>query len=251
MAEYPVNRAKLKLALGDVATLVLGQNTADMCDFLGQAGFDAMFIDGEHGPVNWGDLSGIARACELWDMAAIVRVHRNDPTLITRTLDQGVHGVVLPHVDTVEEAERAARAAKYGPEGIRGAAGNRRGYGVDDYHRRANEEVMVVVLIEDIVAIRHLDQIVKVDGIDAFSVAPGDLAQSMGHTGDIQHPEVQDTIDHAIATIVDAGRTAGTLVTDANVERYLDMGVKLINVAWQPWLLSGAAAFNEKLAARA
>ncbi|MEE8363675.1 MAG: 4-hydroxy-2-oxovalerate aldolase, partial [Dehalococcoidia bacterium] len=70
MAEYPVNRAKLKLTLGEVATLVLGQNTADMCDFLGQAGFDAMFIDGEHGPYNWGDLSGIARACELWDMAA-------------------------------------------------------------------------------------------------------------------------------------------------------------------------------------
>ncbi len=107
---------------------------------------------------------------------------------------------------------------------------------------------LAVPLIEDIVAVQNIKEIVKVDGIDVFYVAPGDLAQSMGHTGDMAHPDVQQAIDDAIGEIIAAGRIAGTLVNDDSVERYLNAGVKCLGIAPAPWLAAGALAFRDKVA---
>jgi len=105
------------------------------------------------------------------------------------------------------------------------------------------------VLIEDIVAVDNLAEILTVDHIDIFHVAPSDLAQSMGLLGQLNHPEVLTTIDRAIEQIVKAGRVAGTLVTDANLEEYIEKGVLFVGTSWQTWLEAGARRFMDKIAA--
>jgi 4-hydroxy-2-oxoheptanedioate aldolase len=204
----------------------------------------------EHFTTSWQDIANMSRACDLWNMMCMVRINRNDPALITRTLDCGANGIMVPHVNTADEARAVAVAAKYGPQGIRGQFGGRRSFGVTDYHRQANENVMTTILLEDIVAMDNLDEILTVDGIDVFFVVPGDLAQSMGYTGQPYHPEVQAVVDQAIAKIVAAGRKAGGLVNDDTVEATIDKGVSMISVSWTNWLTAGARTFLGKIAAK-
>lgn len=250
MAEFRGNPAKHKLDNGGVVTLVMGDYSPDMVEFLGQFGFDAMLGEQEHFTTSWQDIANISRACDLWGMMSMVRINSNDPGLITRALDCGANGIMVPHVNTADEARLVATSARYGPLGNRGQFGGRRSFGVLDYHRLANENVMTAILIEDIVAVRNLAEILEVDGIDVFYVAPGDLAQSMGHTGDVNHPEVRETVDRAIADIIKAGRVAGALVNDENVERTLDQGVRFIGTSWSNWLAAGARSFMTKVHAR-
>jgi 2-keto-3-deoxy-L-rhamnonate aldolase RhmA len=251
MAEFRVNPAKKKLAEGGVVTLVMGDYSPDMCEFLGSLGFDSVMGEMEHFTTSWQDIANMSRACDLWGMMSMVRINRNDPALITRTLDCGANGIMVPHVNTAEEARAVASAARYGPEGIRGQFGGRRSFGVQDYHRQANANVMTAILLEDIVAIQNLSSILDVDGIDVFYVAPGDLAQSMGYTGQVNHPEVRAVVDRAIADIVRSGKNAGALVTDDNVEQTLDQGVKMIGTSWTNWIAAGARGFLSKVAAKA
>src|SRR4029077_4980497 len=143
-------------------------------------------------------------------------------------------------VNTRAEAEAVVEAGKFAPLGKRGMVTSRQGFGVDDYFKTAHDQSMLMVLIEDIAAVHRLDEIVKVDHIDVFFVAPSDLATSMGHIGDMGHAEVQQTIDGAIAKIVKAGRNAGTLVNSANVERYTKLGVRCIMTSFFPWIQAGA-----------
>ena len=246
MAEYRVNHAKQKLESGGVITIVNGVNDGDSAEFFGSLGFDAILAEGEHGPISWERIGDISRACDLWEMASLVRVHRNDPSLVTRALDRGASGLMVPHVDTREQAELFARSVRFGPLGNRGQFGGRRSIGVDDYHRKANENILAIPLLEDIEAVRNIADIVKVDGIDVFYVAPGDLAQSMGHTGDTGHADVQQAIDDAVGAIVRADRVAGTLVTDDTVEAWLGKGVRCLGVGWQGWLAAGAASFLQR-----
>ena len=204
------NRAKQKLLNGQLVTVTSGHQSSDMIDFLGQFGFDAMWIETEHGPVSWEQIGDMSRACDLWGMSSIVRVNANEPWLITRTLDRGATGIVVPHVSTRAEAEKAMQSAKYAPIGYRGMFGGRRSYGVTDYFKKANDETIVVVLIEEMQAVENLDEILKVDGIDSFFVAAGDLSQSMGYVMQMDHPEVLKVVDQSIRKIAAAGRTAGT-----------------------------------------
>jgi 4-hydroxy-2-oxoheptanedioate aldolase len=245
------NRAKQKLLNGQVVTVTSGHQSSDMIDFLGQFGFDAMWIETEHGPVSWEQIGDMSRACDLWGMSSIVRVNANEPWLITRTLDRGATGIVVPHVSTKAEAEKAMQSAKYAPLGYRGMFGGRRSYGVTDYFRKANDETVVVVLIEEMEAVQNLAEILTVDQIDVFFVAPSDLAQTMGHIGNHTHPSVQKVIDEAIAQIVKAGRTAGTLVTDENVERYLELGVRFVMNSWNGWVAKGASTYLQSISAKA
>lgn len=249
MAEYRINHAKKKLEAGGIVTIVNGVNDGDTVEIFGSLGFEIILAEGEHGPISWESIGDISRACDLWDMCSMVRVHRNDPSLVTRALDRGASGIIVPHLNTREEAELFAKSVRFGPQGFRGQFGGRRAIGVTDFHRKANENILAVPLIEDIVGVRNIREIVQVDGIDAFYVAPGDLAQSMGHTGDAGHADVQQAIADAIGEIVKAGRVAGTLVTDATVEKYIAMGVRVLGVSPGPWLAAGATAFRKKVAA--
>lgn len=244
------NRAKRKLQEGKVVTVVSGHHNTDMVDFLGQFGFDGVWLEGEHGPLGWEQLGDLSRACDLWGMASITRVNRNDPGIIMRAFDRGTTGIVVPHVNTRSAAEQAMKSAKFAPIGYRGMFGGRQSFGVSDYFQRANEQTMVIVLIEEIEAVHNLAEILTVDHIDVFFVAPADLAQTMGHIGHHTHPEVQQVIDKALAQIISAGRVAGTLVTDDNVERYLDAGVRFLLTGWPTWVALGAREFLTKVNAR-
>jgi 2-keto-3-deoxy-L-rhamnonate aldolase RhmA len=240
------NRAKRKIQHGDVATVVSGHANTDMIDFLGQFGLDGVWLEGEHGPLSWEQIGDMSRACDLWGMSSVTRVNSNEPGLIMRVLDRGSSGIVVPHVNTAEAARQVVQAAKYAPIGQRGMFGGRRSYGVSDYFQRANDDTLLVVLIEEIEAVRNLSAILTVDHIDVFFVAPSDLAQTMGHIGNHTHPEVQTTIDRALAQIIAAGRVAGTLVNNDNVERYIDAGVRFIMTAWTNWVAQGAKTFLQK-----
>jgi 4-hydroxy-2-oxoheptanedioate aldolase len=139
-------------------------------------------------------------------------------------------------------------AAKFAPLGKRGMFTSRQGFGVDDYFKAANDQSMLIVLIEDIVAIHNLDAILKVDQIDVFFVAPNDLATSMGHIGNMGQPDVQKTVDGALTKIVQAGRTAGMLVNAGNVERYTRLGVRALMTSFFPWIQAGVKELTERAA---
>jgi 2-keto-3-deoxy-L-rhamnonate aldolase RhmA len=175
----------------------------------------------------------------------------NDYATIYRTLDRGAQGIVVPHVNTRAEAEAAVEAAKFAPLGKRGMFTSRQGFGVGDYLKTANDQSLLIVLIEDIAAVRNLDDIVKVNHVDVFFVAPNDLATSMGQIGNMGHPEVQQTVDGAIKKIVESGRVAGTLVNTANVERYTRLGVRAVMTSFFPWIQAGAKELMARAAAGA
>ncbi len=240
----PDIQIKRRLREGKTVCVLSGHHNTDMIDFLGQFGFDGIWIECEHGPVSWEQIGDMSRACDLWNMASIVRVNANEPWLITRTLDRGASGIVVPHVSTKAEALKVVEAAKFGPIGLRGMYGSRRSYGVADYFQKANDETLVVVLIEEMEAIRNLADILTVDHIDVFFVAPSDLAQTMGYTGQPNHPEVRAVIDDAITRIDAAGRTAGALVTDENVDHYRELGARFFLTGWTNWVVKGAREFR-------
>ena len=176
------------------------------------------------------ELADLTRACDLWGMTSVTRVNSNEPWLITRTLDRGSMGIIVPHVNDQASAEQAMQSAKYAPLGYRGMYGADVSHiGVADYFRQANDQTMVIVLLEEIEALRNVDEILKVDNIDVFFVAPSDLPQTMGHIGDTGHPDVQQAIDDAISRITyPPGRTAGTLVNDDNLAGYIQKGARFL-----------------------
>lgn len=251
MAQTRDNLAKRKLERGEIITVIEGQNSTHMIDFVGQFGFDAVWIETEHGPIDFADIPDLTRAAGVWDMTPLVRVNLHEPGVVYRTLDVGAQGVIVPHVNTEAEARAIVDAAKYHPIGARGMYSSRQGYGVEDYIHKANDQTMIIILIEDIVAVNNLDDILKVDNIDVFFVAPGDLSQSMGHLGDISHPDVQSTIDATLEKIHAAGRISGTVVNDATVESYIEKGVKFLMNSWLSWVGAGAQNYLSKVSAAA
>ena len=246
MVEFRVNRAKQKLAAGEVVTLVMGDYSPDTAELLASSGVDVLWGEMEDGTTSWRDIGDYSRAADLWGACYMVRVNRNDHALIGRALACGAGGIMVPHINTAEEARAVVRASFYGPKGMRNMAGGRRSVGASDYHTEANENVLTAILLEDVAMVPHLSEIVQVEGIDVFYVAPGDLSQSMGLTGQTDHPDVRAVINESIATIVNAGRVAGALVNDANLEQTLAQGVRFIGTSWEPWLSSSARRFADR-----
>ncbi len=242
------NRIKHKLSEGKAAFVLGGVHDPDMIDQLGPMGADGFWLEGEHGPVDYANVTDMTRACDLWGVTSLARIHFNEYGSIYRMLDRGVQGLVMPHVNTRKEAEAFVQAAKFSPVGKRGMFTSRQGYDVPDYFQKANDESMLVILIEDIAAVRQLDDILKVDNIDVFFVAPSDLATSLGHIGNITHPEVQKVLDGALTKIVKSGRTAGALTGNSGVDRHLDMGVRFFLTNVNPWIETGVKDFAARTA---
>lgn len=239
------NRVLDKLKAGDIAHVIGGHsNTATTIDFMGQFGFDGYWLEGEHGDITFDRIGDVSRACDLWNMASVIRVHANEAGLIGRTLDCGVSGLVVPHVSSAEAAERVARASRFAPAGMRGMYYNRRGYGTEnsEFIQKVNDEILVVVLIEEIEAVENLDEILAVEHIDVFFVAPGDLAQTMGYPGQMYLPEVKNVVSETLDRIVSSGRNAGSLVGDETFEAHVEIGVKFFFTVYDQWLRAGANA---------
>ncbi len=244
MAQMRPNRVKRKLADVDFVVVPGGIYTPEIIDMMGHLGFDGFWLEAEHGPIDFGDIADATRACDLWGATSIVRVNRAETGLIYRTLDQGAQGIVVPHVNTAEEARLIVDAAKFAPIGHRGMFSSRQGYGVDNFLAEANDQSLVVILIEDIVAVNNLPELLEVDHIDVFFVAPSDLGQSMGIM-DRNSPEVQEVAEKAVRQIAAAGRTAGSLAFMSDVDRWLDAGSRFLHMPWMPWLEEGAKAYLE------
>jgi len=241
MGQIRPNRVKEKLAAGKTVASVAGLATPDLIDQIGPLGLDAVWLEAEHGPVDFGRIGDLTRACDLWGMTSIVRVNALDYGPIYRTLDLGAQGICVPHVDTADDARRFVEAAKFAPLGRRGMFVSRQGYGVADYFKVANDHTLLIALIEDVRAVENLDDILAVDHIDVFFVAPSDLAASMGHIGETQHPKVQATIEQTLRRIMNAGRTAGTMLPgNGSAEHFAGMGVRFLLASIQPWLAEGA-----------
>ena len=187
----------------------------ELVEMIGELGFDWVMLDAEHGSITPDNISPMILAAEVRGVTPIVRPERNDAALINRYLDRGAMGVQVPHVNTKAEAQAAVKACRYWPEGERGLAGGRMadfGYGAPtaDFVKRSNAETLVCVQIEDIAAVKNLEDILATPGVDVFFVGPTDLAQSMGHPGENNHPEVQKTISGVFMRIHAAGRASGT-----------------------------------------
>jgi 2-keto-3-deoxy-L-rhamnonate aldolase RhmA len=179
---------------------------------LGHIGFDFLVVDMEHVTIEFAELAHILRAIAATPAEPVVRLAWNDPILIKRALDAGSRTVMLPFVQSAEEARTAVAAAKYPPEGTRGVAAVHRAsrYGADgDYLKRANGETCVIVQLETPAAVERLAEIAAVPGVDSLFVGPGDMAAAMGRIGEIAHPEVQAMLERAAQAARAAGKPVG------------------------------------------
>jgi 4-hydroxy-2-oxoheptanedioate aldolase len=182
-----------------------------MIEAAGHAGLDLIVLDTEHGAADTADLEHHLRAADSADIPVIVRVGANNALDILRALDAGATGVVVPHVDDADQAESATAAAYYPPFGTRGlATSTRAGYQSTGTLRahiaRAHRETVVFAQIEDRTAIPHARRIASTPRLDAVWLGPTDLSMSLGHPGDLRHPDV----DRAISSVVDAVNEAAT-----------------------------------------
>ena len=244
------NKLKEKLANGQRVTVIAPfGSSAGFVELLGHMGFDGVFLDGEHGPPGWEEIEQMVRAAEVAGYTSIVRVERNDAATITRALDRGAGGVQVPHINTAAEALAAVQHAKYAPIGHRGWSGGRAAFGVDPstFAAHANEHTLVAVMLEEVEALDNLDEILRVEHIDVFFVAPGDLAQSMGLPGQTGHTRVQAAMDQALRQIRAAGRVSGTLTSPKQLDHHLELGVQFVYVGLSALLEPSAKDFIRRV----
>jgi 4-hydroxy-2-oxoheptanedioate aldolase len=228
------NLVKQKLKQGEtVIGSFLYVPAAKLAELIGLCGFDFVVIDQEHGPLTIERVEECVRACELVGVTPLVRVGKLAPFPILQALDVGALGVHVPTVNTTAQAQEAMRACKYRPVGDRGLAGVRAAnYGMReplaDYCKQANEETMVVIHIEEMTAIKNLEELVDLDGIDVYYLGPTDLSNSLGRPG-VNDAELSRIVTNAIRTIVAAGKTAGMITNNQDdARRCLDMGVRYL-----------------------
>lgn len=237
---------KAELAAGG-ASAGVGITVADeqLVEVAALAGFGHVMIDGEHGHIGVRECESLVRAAEAAGITPLARVPDNRPEHILRFLDTGVQGVIVPHVSTADDARRAVSSARYYPEGQRGLAGVRSAQfglagSLTDYAAEANREVLVIALIEHVEALNNLPEILAVEGLDAVTIGPADLSQSMGYPGERNRPDVSKAIDEIIRQAVAAGVPVGlNCPTGADVREAYAKGVRIFSTS--PWsLLAGA-----------
>jgi len=217
--------------------------TAEVC---ATAGFDWLLLDSEHAPNDVRAILQQLQAVAAYPSHPIVRPVTGDAALIKQLLDIGAQTLLIPMVDSAEQARRMVSAVRYPPQGIRGvgsAAARASRWGLRaDYLARANDEVCLLVQAETRQALDNLEEICAVDGIDGVFIGPADLAASLGHRGNPGHPEVQAAIEDAMRRIVASGKAAGTLVSDnALARRYLELGCTYVAVGLDVRLLATSA----------
>ena len=232
----PHNRLKAALNAGEMQ-FGLWLNAADpvASEIAGAAGYDWCLIDAEHGPYTPSVIASQLRAVALGGASAVVRVPVGEDWIIKQMLDLGAQTLLVPMVDTAEQARQVVRATRYAPEGVRGlaaAVARASGYGREaDYAQTANAQIGVIVQAETRRAIENLDEILAVDGVDCVFVGPADLSADMGHLGNPTAPEVEAVIADAIGRIRAAGKAAGIIHYDpSNIARYARLGVNFLGV---------------------
>ncbi len=202
---------------------------------MGHAGFDWLLVDQEHVPIDEKDTLHILQAIAGTNACAVVRLAANDAVLFKRALDLGAQTVMVPFIESADDARRAVAQAKYPPLGVRGFAAVHRasGYGTaQNYGQRANDSVFTIIQLETPHAVAALESIAAVPGVDALFLGPGDLAASMGHIGNIAHPQVQEVIADVAARCRKLGMPCGIVgPTPDMVTRFVGLGYNFVAVA--------------------
>jgi 4-hydroxy-2-oxoheptanedioate aldolase len=214
------------------------------------AGFDWLLLDGEHSPNDLRSLlqqAQVVAAYPATHAIARVPVGHGDAgaALIKQYLDLGLQTLLVPMVDTAEQARHLVQATRYPPDGFRGMGGARasRWGRYPNYAKEANAQVCLLVQAESQLALDNLEAIAAVEGVHGVFLGPADLSASLGHVGNPGHPEVQAAIEGAITRIVKAGKAAGILTTDeALARRYLELGATFVAVGLDNNLLARATA---------
>jgi len=187
--------SKLRAGRPVIGTL-LSLDAPEVAEVLAACGFDWLFIDMEHGPHSVRSLQLMLQAIPE-SVSAIVRIPENSPTWIKQVLDTGCDGIIVPLVNTADDARAAVQAAKYPPLGTRGVGiGRAHGYGMKfaEYVKAANDHVAVIIQIEHVEAVRNIDAILSVSGIDGIQIGPYDLSGSMNMLGDVGSEPVQSML---------------------------------------------------------
>lgn len=220
-----------------------------VAEILAACGLDWLFIDGEHAPLETSDILALLQAVGR-QVPCVVRVAAPEDLQIKKALDVGAQGVIIPSVNSAEQAARMVSYARYSPEGSRGVGLARaQGYGTtfSEYLESANDEIAVVLQAEHVKAVENIDAIVKVPGVDAIFIGPYDLSASLGKMGMLDDPAVVEAIEHVTTTCVNAGVPLGIFgATPAAVLPYVERGFSLVAVGVDTVLLYNAAQDMQK-----
>lgn len=259
--ELPINRFKQRLQSGQPQIgLWLGLADPYAAELAANASFDWLLIDAEHAPNDLRSLLGQLQAVAPYpDSQPIIRPAIGDPVLIKQLLDIGAQTLLVPMVESAEQAAQLVRAMRYPPFGIRGVgsalARASRWNSIPGYLDKADEQMCLLVQIENLEGLDNLDAIVAVEGVDGVFIGPADLSAAMDHRGNPGHPDVQAAIEDAILRIRKAGKAAGILSADERLaRRYLELGAAFVAVGVDTSLLTNAlrklaSTFKDGLAA--
>lgn len=243
-------KARLRQGSAVVGTIVQIPHPL-VVEACGRAGFDFVILDMEHGAMPSDRLPDLIRAAEGAGVTPLVRVSENRASFILQALDQGSHGIVVPAVDSSEDAQAAVDAAKYAPLGRRGYCSAVRSAGLTgdpEAMARANAETMVIPLIESQAGVEAFEEIVDTPGVDVAFIGPGDLSHSLGVPGQLTHPLVQEVVQHLLTTASRRGRWVGVHVKrPEDAARYAGLGARFLNYGMDVQMI--AQHFGEVVAA--
>lgn len=248
MMKIPRNTFRDALRAGQAQIgLWVGLADPNAAEALACTGYDWLLIDGEHAPNDPRSVLAQLRAVAPYASHAVVRPVQGDVALVKQYLDIGAQTLLVPMVDTAEQAQLMVCAMRYAPEGVRGMgaalARASRWNQVEDYVNQANDQMCLLVQAETTQALENLADIAAVDGVDGVFFGPADLSASMGYRGQASHPEVQKAILAGIETVRAAGKAAGILTADpAAAKRYLEAGCTFVAVGVDTTLLVRAAS---------
>lgn len=245
--DMPINTFKRALrAAQPQFGLWVGLAEAYVAELLATIGYDWLLIDGEHAPNDVRSILAQLQAVAPYATHPIVRPPVGDTALIKQLLDTGVQTLLIPMVETAEQAAQMVAATRYPPHGVRGVgsalARSSRWSQIDNYLQRADDEMCVLVQVESVRALANVQAIAQVDGVDGVFFGPADLSASMGLLGQPTHPEVQQAIAQGIACVLAAKKAPGILSPDPALARqYLTWGALFVAIGVDTTLLTRAA----------
>ena len=247
MSQLPINQFKQRLRRGEAQIgLWVASGDPSVAEICSHTGFDWLVIDGEHGPNGLRDVLAQLRAVGDTRSQPVVRVKDDDRAGIKQVLDIGATSLLVPMIESAEQARQVVASVQYPPAGKRGigaALARASAYNTHrDYLDAADAQICLLLQIESRAGLAALDDILAVDGVDGVFIGPADLAADMGHRGNPTHPEVRARVEEAISRIVAAGKPAGMLSSNRDFSsRCLALGATFVAVGSDVGLLVNAA----------
>ncbi len=214
-----------------VAWAQLGSNISS--EILAEAGFDVLLIDMEHSPTDLSMVLSMMQSIKGTSCVPFVRAPWNDMVAIKQILDLGAYGIHIPHVSTKAQAEYAVKSCKYAPNGFRGIAGSQRatqfGMRKEEYYKKANENIILIVAIETPEGVANIHEIAKVDGVDGIFIGPADLSTAMGYLGNPAAPDVKKSIGIIESAVLATNKFLGTVASNMEeAEKLYEKGYSFV-----------------------